>query len=214
MSTVATAFIPENLAELLDRLGDLPPERIRLRPPPGTATEQDLLVRQEGVKRLCELVDGVLVEKPMGFYESRLAAVLIALLEAHARSRDLGIVVGADGATRLEPGLVRLPDVAFISRGRLPGGTVPHEPIPDLAPDLAVEIISRGNTRKEMERKLREYFAAGVRRVWYVSPDTRTVRVYRSPDQVTQFNEDQILDGEDLLPGFALPIRDWFGQAE
>lgn len=214
MSSVVAVSGPDNLAELLDRLGNLPPERIRLRPPPGTATEQDVLARPDGIKRLCELVDGVLVEKPMGFYESRLAAVLIAVLESFARQEKLGIVVGADATTRLEPGLVRLPDVAFVSRGRLPQGTVPREPIPDLAPDLAVEVISPSNTRREMDRKLHEYFAAGVRLVWYVYPQTRTVCVYRAPDQVAVLSEHQSLEGEDILPGFSLPIRDWFAQAE
>src|SRR5438876_486092 len=72
---------PETLADLHRRLGGIPLERIRCQPPPGTAKEEDVLLRPNGEKRLFELVDGVLVEKPMGFYESRLAAVLIYLLE-------------------------------------------------------------------------------------------------------------------------------------
>jgi Uma2 family endonuclease len=210
----ASTLPAENLAELLEQLGSIPPERILLRPPPGTATEQDLLVCSQGVKRLCELVDGVLVEKPMGYYEARLAAVLIGILEAFLKGNGIGIVVGADATTRLEPGLVRLPDVSFVSRSRLPQGKVPREPIPDLPPDLAVEIISKGNTPQEMDRKLHEYFEAGVRLVWYVDPDSRTVRVYHSPAEVASLNEDQTLDGGQVLPGFSLGIRDWFEQAD
>jgi hypothetical protein len=93
----------ESLADLLDRLGRVPPERIRYRPPLGTATEQDVLEAHAGVKRLCELVDGVLVEKAIGFYEARLAAVLIGFLEAFLREHDLGIVLGPDGMLRLSP---------------------------------------------------------------------------------------------------------------
>lgn len=206
----ATVSGLDNLAQLLDRLGGLSPERVLLQPPPGMAVEADALVRSGGVKRLCELVDGVLVEKAMGFYESRLAAVLIALLESFAAPRGLGIVVGADAATRLAPGLIRLPDAAFIERGRLPGGTVPREPVPDLVPDLVVEIISQSNTPREMERKLHEYFGARVRLVWYVDPQARTVRVYRAPEQFTFLDESGALDGEDVVPGFSLPIREWF----
>ncbi len=64
-----------------------------------------------------------------------------------------------------------------------------------------------------MARKLREYFAAGVKLVWYVYPQTRTVRVYTAPEQVSELGEDQTLAGGDVLPGFSVPIRDWFRRA-
>jgi Uma2 family endonuclease len=213
---VKAATLPtiDTLAELLERLGSISPARVRFRPPPGTAKPQDVVACETGEKRLCELVDGVLVEKAMGYYESRLAAVLLSLLEVFCQEHNIGIVLGADATTALAPGLVRLPDVSFVSRLRLPGGTVPREPIPDLAPDLAVEVISQGNTPQEMERKLREYFEAGVNLVWYVYPQTRTVRVYRAPGRVLELSEDQTLDGGDVLPGFAVNIRDWFRRAE
>ena len=76
------------------------------------------------------------------------------------------IVVGEAGMMRISQGLVRIPDVSFVSWDRLPEGKVPSEPIPALAPDLAVEVLSQGNTAKEMNRKRREYFEAGVRLVW------------------------------------------------
>jgi hypothetical protein len=72
-----------SLAELIERLGSIAPERIRLSPHPGTATEQDVLARPDGVKRICELVDGVLVEKAMGYYESLLAGLLIGYLREY-----------------------------------------------------------------------------------------------------------------------------------
>jgi Uma2 family endonuclease len=204
----------ETLADLLERLGQIPLARIQLHPPPGTATEQDLLVPRTNRDRLCELVDGVLVEKAMGYYESRLAAVLIWLLETFVQAHRLGIVLGADATARLRPGLVRLPDVSFVSRRRLPNQRVPREPVPDLVPDLAVEVISAGNTPQEMERKLQEYFAAGVHMVWYVYPDSKTVRVYKAPDQYTVLHAHQRLEGDEVLPGFAIVIQDWFAQAE
>jgi Uma2 family endonuclease len=194
-------------------LGGIPLARIRCRPAPGTATEADVLVRSNGEKRLLELVDGVLVEKPMGYYEALLAAWLIRVLGRFLDDHDLGFVLGADATLRLAPGLVRLPDVSFIAWDRFPNRELPAEPVPDLAPDLAVEILSEGNTAAEMERKLREYFAAGVRLVWYVYPDERVVRVYTSPTAFLALNENESLDGGAVLPGFRLSIREWFERA-
>ena len=200
------------LADLLDRLGDLPPGRIWLTPPPGTATERDVIEAHDRENRLCELVDGVLVEKAMGYLESFLAVELIAFLATYARQNDLGVVAGADGTIRLAVGLVRIPDVSFVSWDRLPDRKVPTKPIPDLAPDLAVEVLSASNTKAEMRRKVSEYFEAGVRLVWLVDPSTRTVRVAYAPGRETILGEGQTLEGGDVLPGFVLPIRQLFGR--
>src|SRR2546423_4662519 len=101
-STLTPAAPFEDVAELLERLGHIPPERIRLRPPPGAATEADVLEALEAPrKRLCELIDGVLVEKPMGYTESVLATYLIVLLDAFIRPRNLGLVTAPDGTVRL-----------------------------------------------------------------------------------------------------------------
>jgi Uma2 family endonuclease len=204
----------ETLADLLEQLGQIPLARIQMQPPPGTATEQDLLTPIPGRDRLCELVDGVLVEKAMGYYESRLAAVLVWLLETFAQAHRQGIVLGADALTRLRPGLVRVPDVSFVSRRRLPNQRVPREPVADLVPDLAVEVLSAGNTPREMERKLQEYFASGVQMVWYVYPESKTVRVYSTSEQYTVVHEHERLEGGAILPGFAVVLQDWFAQTE
>ena len=108
---------------------------------------------------------------------------------------------------------VRFPDVAFIAYDRIPEGADPATPIPNWIPSLAVEVLSAGNTKAEMARKLRDYFEAGVELVWYVDPTDRTVRVYHSPEAVTTLSEADDLDGEQLLPGFRLSIRDWFDRA-
>jgi Uma2 family endonuclease len=90
---------------------------------------------------------------------------------------------------------------------------VPRDPIPDLVPDLAVEVISRHNTREEMERKLRDYFTAGVRLVWYVyHTPRREVWVYASPTESAVVREDQALDGGEVLPGFQLSLADLFSE--
>jgi Uma2 family endonuclease len=139
-----------------------------------------------------------------------LATLIGRFLSEFAQHHDLGIVVGANGMMRLAPGLVRIPDVAFVSWNRLPNREVPREPIPDLAPDLAVEVLSKGNTPTEMDRKLHDYFQADVRLVWYVDPPNRSVRVFRSVDESWIVAEDETLDGGDVLPGFQLKLSDLF----
>ena len=115
---------------------------------------------------------------------------------------------------RLAPGLVRIPDVAFISWARLPNRRVPTEPIPDVAPDLAAEVLRVGNTVREMARKRQNYFAAGVQLVWQVDANTRTVEVFTAPDQSTVLHEVQILDGGTVLPGFMLSLHELFAELD
>lgn len=215
MSAVLTP--PEtitNMAEVLERLGNIPLCRVRFRPPPGTATEDDLLRITAQEDRLYELVDGMLVEKGMRFRESVLAVVLASALRAFVVPRNLGLVSGPDGTMRLFVGLVRIPDVAYIAWSRLPGGRVPTEAIPDLAPDLAIEVLSASNTPGEMARKRREYFAAGVRLVWEVDPEARSVAVCTAPDEPVVLTQDQTLDGGDVLPGFTLSLRELFAELD
>ncbi len=178
---------------------------------PESMTAEDLLAMPDGNDY--ELVDGVLVEKPMGYYESRVAAELIILLGPYLRQHDLGVVAGEAGLLRLMPGLVRIPDVSFVSWDRLPGRKRPTQPIPSLPIDIAVEVISKGNTRAELERKLREYFDAGTRLVWFLYPKKRTARVYTSPRRFLRLTEDQALDGGDVLPGFTVSLRELFDRA-
>ena len=207
-TTVAPPDI-KTLADLRKRLGGIPLDRIWFRPAPGTAIEKDVIEAEARENRRCELVDGTLVEKTAGFEESRLAGRLIQLVNTYLDDNDLGVCVGADGMMRLAPGLVRIPDLSFINWDRLPGRESPKEPIPDLAPDLAVEIISEGNTRAEMVRKVREYFEAGVSLVWLIDPKRRTARVYSTPDKSILVRADECLDGGGVLPGFVLPLGDF-----
>jgi Uma2 family endonuclease len=191
----------------------VPTHRILVSPNLGTATVDDVIAIHERENRLCELVDGVLVEKTMGFQESRLALVLGYLLELYLEDHDLGMVLGADGMLRLNPTLVRIPDISFISWEQLPGRQYPEEKVPSLYPDLAVEVLSASNTTAEMDQKLRDYFDAGARLVWYLDPVDRSARVYTAPDSMTHLEESDTLEGGDLLPGFRLVIADWFTRA-
>ena len=112
----------ETLADLVERLGGLPLKRILWHPLPGTATEEDVWRELEGPrKRVCELVDGMLVEKAMGWEESSFAGILIGWLNAFVVPRNSGIVTGEAGFYRLFPHMLRAPDIAFVSWDRLPG---------------------------------------------------------------------------------------------
>ena len=197
-----------NVAELIDHLG-VPPERIRMRPLPGLATEEDVIV----TRPLCELIDGVLVEKTMGFFESRLAVLLAYYLESYLEKNDIGFTLGEGGMMRLEHGQVRIPDGAFYSWDHFPNRVLTLEQILDQVPDLAVEVLSPSNRPKEMKRKRRDYFAGGAKLVWYVDPEKRCVEVFTAPDQSVVLDESQSLDGGAVLPGFTLSIRDWFARA-
>ena len=200
----------ERMSELLHRLGGVPAKRVMLRPAPGTATEADLVAHAERWKGLpCELIQGVLIEKAMGFLESMIASEIAYQLASFLRRHDLGIVVGAGAPMRMLPGLVRLPDVSVLRWEKLPGRLAPRAAIPDLYPDLAVEVLSKGNTADEMRRKLSDYFLAGVRLVWVVDPARLTVRVC-TPDGETTLTEADSLDGGDVLPGLVIPVAPLF----
>src|SRR5204862_393406 len=110
----------ENAADLWRALWEVPLERIVMNPLPGTATEQDLLKFVERDKRLVELIDGTLVEKPMGWLESLIAIRLATALNIFIMPRKLGYVTGEAGTIRMVSGRVRLPDVAFVSVDDLP----------------------------------------------------------------------------------------------
>lgn len=197
----------ETAAAWHEALGCVPLERIRLTPAPGTATAEDALVASER-KPLVELVHGTLVEKAMGFWESRIAAVLLRLLEDHARARDLGIVVGADATMRMPGGNVRIPDVSFIAAARVPTDAAP---VPELCPDLAVEILSKGNTPKEMDQKRRELFAGGTRLMWVIDAATGAATVYADAGGAGEaVPAGGHLDGGAVLPGFRVALADLF----
>lgn len=201
--------------ELLDSLGGVPAGRVRFDPVPGTATEKDVIRLYQDHKRLYELIDGTLVEKAMGSKESFIAGILIqALRNLNDQLGNLGMVLGEAGTIRLMKSLVRIPDVSFTRWEKLPSRKVPAEAIPELTPDLAVEVLSKTNTRAEMARKLKEYFMSGVRLVWFINPRARTARSFTSPDDVTEIGPDGALDGGDVLPGFRLPIAQLFADVE
>jgi Uma2 family endonuclease len=216
MSTTAVLPAARGLtaADLTDRFGPIPLTRVRFDPWPGNATEQDVLDIHNREKRLYELVDGILVEKVMGYPESALALILARILGNWVQPRRLGILAGEAGMMRLTVGRVRIPDISFVSWGRLPGRRRPRKPLPDLSPDLAIEVLSESNTDEEMTGKRQDYFASGTRLVWQIDPEKRTVDVYTAPDTFTRLDANSTLDGGDVLPGFTLPLAQLFAELD
>ena len=196
--------------EWWDALGNVPLERIVIDPAPGTATEADVLRLDDHEDRICELVDGTLVEKTMGFDESAVAMEIGRVVGNFVRRRKLGVVSGPDGMMRILKSRVRIPDVGFVSKARFAKLKKPRKAIPSLAPDLVIEVISESNTAQEMSIKLQEYFKAGARLVWYVDPRTRTIDVYESPTSRKRLGEGDTLTGGKVLPGFSVKVAEIF----
>jgi Uma2 family endonuclease len=150
----------------------------------------------------------------MASYESLVALEVAFSIKLYLMTNDLGIVLGADGPLRILPGQVRVPDVSFIRWERIPDRKLPKTRIYALAPDLAVEVLSPGNTPQEIGRKLHDYFAAGVRLVWCIDAQSRTARAYAGEHQLIEVRENEALRGGDVLPGFELSLRQLFAKVE
>jgi Uma2 family endonuclease len=198
------------VADLYRRFGPIPFERVRHDPPPGYGTVDDVVRLNDQEDRLYELVDGILVEKTVGYEESFIAGVILTLLKNFVELRKLGLVAGEGGMLTLDIDLVRIPDVSFVSWDRVPGHKFPAEQVPPLVPDQAVEVISPSNTTKEMNDKLHEYFEKGVRLVWLVRPKSRVVDVYTAADRFTRLTASMCLDGGDVLPDFSVQVSKLF----
>jgi Uma2 family endonuclease len=204
------------IAELLERLGSIDAGRVRLVPPPGTATIADLVAANEARQGVCELVDGTLVEKGVGQLESWLAFIIAGQLDRYLETNDIGMVWGEAGVLRILPGIGRAGDVTYIAWTSLPGGRPPprEDAVPTIVPDLVVEVLSKSNTPGEMHRKRSEYFRAGVKQVWEIDPQSRGASVYTGVDQMKTIPAGGMLDGGDILPGFTLSLGYVFDRAE
>lgn len=209
----ANAAVATNFSDMLNDLGGIPVERVCVDPTPGHATVEDL-VRLNGQGGMYELIDATLVKKAMGWRESLVAMVLGRLFSEIVAKHNLGLVSGPDGFMRILRTRVRGPDVAFVSWDRLPEGRVPDAPVPEIVPNIAVEVLSEGNTYAEMSRKRREYFHAGVRQVWMVDLNERTVAVYTDIMKYEMFDENAQLGGGDILPGLVISLSEVFGELD
>jgi Uma2 family endonuclease len=172
-------------------------------------TDEELMqLPKDGYKY--ELVDGDIIMSPTRWEHSDICAELIMLLRAHVKKYKLGTVPVSEMGYRMREGNIRCPDASFIAKERLVGLKRPPRTFFNGAPDLAVEVLSPEDTMEEVHKKLVEYFDNGTRLAWVVNPDEQTVFVYHSPESAKELTGNDVLDGEDMLPDFTLPVSQLF----
>lgn len=155
-----------------------------------------------------ELVEGRLIRMPpASFLSSVIAATILRILGTFVREHRLGICAGADGGVRLKPNpdTVRAPEVSFVRAERIPVSGLQSGYWPG-APDLAIDVLSQSDRYPEVQRKVQEYFDAGTWLVWVVDPESRTATVLHADVRSKFLGPEEVLDGEDVLSGFRLPL--------
>ena len=212
----ATAAAPVTAAEIVEQFGDVPLHRIVMDPAPGTATQEDIDRVKRRTGRLCELIDGTLIEKAVSAESDLMGLELATLIRNAIRGKKVGWVLGGQAFLRLTGRRTRAADVAVIRAEQIPSGRFPSEPTyPDLYPDLAIEVLSPSNRPGEMRRKRQDFFAAGTRLIWQVDPAAGTCEVYTAveePDETV--SADGTLDGRDVVPGLSIPLAAVLGAVE
>jgi Uma2 family endonuclease len=173
-------------------------------------TAEDLWNLSADDSKHYELIEGELVEmSPTGEEHGVIMLWLGSLIMNHVQANQLGRALGAETGFKLfqNPDTVLAPDIAFTSNERLKPTTVKFAFV---APDLAVEIVSPSNTADEINKKAQLFFKAGTRLLWVVYPRTETIHVYRTASEIIILDIDDTLDGGNVLPGFAVPVKEIF----
>jgi len=175
-------------------------------------TADELLERSSELGR-CELIRGELIKmSPAGYDHGKITNTLAYHLTAYAIKHDLGHVLSAETGFVLErnPDTVREADVPFVCTDRLPKGPAPG--FFEGAPDLAIEVLSPSARASEVAQKVDLWLRSGTQLVWVVDPARQTVTIHRDPTRSETIHTDGKLDGEKVLPGFKLPVRDIFNR--
>jgi Uma2 family endonuclease len=162
---------------------------------------------KDGYKR--ELLEGEIIISPAGSEHGRISILLASEIERHARRNRLGVAFDSSTGFRLTPEDLLFPDVAFVAKVRLadlPRGFVTG------APDLVVEVLSPFDTMERTHAKMARYFEHGTRLAWIINPSERNALIYRSPEADGLLRATDTLDGEDVLPGFRLPLAELFAE--
>ena len=173
-------------------------------------TPEDLLAIRD--RPMPELVNGQLLEREMGQKSDSIAATFLILIGVFVREHRLGLMNGAQGSYQGfpdDPNKVRIPDVSFTRRERLPKDG-PAEGHGRVAPDLVVEVTSPNDTGDYIESKINDFLAAGIPLIWVAYPETKTLLVHRKDGTANRLQVGDVLDGEDVLPGFRCEVAALF----
>jgi Uma2 family endonuclease len=170
------------------------------------ATEADLLQTPNDGRKY-ELVDGEIRVSPAGTRHGQVILRLTLRIAAFVNEHGLGHVFESSTGFRLPGGNVRSPDTSFVKTGRFENERPPDD-FPDLAPDLAVEVLSPGDSPRHVLDKVGEYLQAGVRLVWVIDPRRERAAVYRSLTDVRELRPEDAFDGEDVVPGFRVTLAE------
>jgi Uma2 family endonuclease len=178
--------------------------------PTLTTADELFMMPDDGFRY--ELVRGEIRRMPAAGSEHGAVIMNIGTpLDQFVKANSLGVVFGAETGFKIasEPDTVRAPDLAFVRRERIPEEGIPRGFWPG-APDLAVEVVSPGDTYTEVEEKVHDWLNAGTRMVLVLNPRTRTVAVYTSHTDVVRLTESDTLDGGEVLPGFTCRVAELF----
>ncbi|MGO9467324.1 MAG: Uma2 family endonuclease [Isosphaeraceae bacterium] len=173
-------------------------------------TPEELLSMPDGGHY--ELIDGELKERNGSVLSSIVAVNMSTSLKIHCAQTGAGDVLDSECGYRCSPWIprrVRRADVSFIRKGRLTDEVL-SEGDCSIPPDLAVEVISPNDLASELNLKIEEYLRAGVRLVWVVDPEVRTIEVYRCDGTTQRLRENERLSGEDVLVVFECQIASLF----
>ena len=175
-------------------------------------TDEELIALPDNEGQRYELWDGeLIIMSPAGPRHEEIIMRLSAAMYHFADQHRLGQVYGGNAGFRLNPLTMYAPDVSFVSKERWRVIRYDPDKFPNAAPDLAVEVLPPGDTIRQTESKIADYFQHGTRLAWLVNPRRLQVRVYRRPGEHALLEGSQTqLDGGDVLPGFAYPLRKLF----
>lgn len=175
-------------------------------------TAEQLLALPMGMGKRYELVAGELrVMSPGSWRHGNVIGNLQTLLGSFIRQNDLGIIFGAGTGFRLsrDPDTVRAPDIAFIAKQNLPA-QMPEEAFWPGAPDLAVEVLSPDDRKREVREKIAAWLEAGTAAVWIVDPDSQTVTIHHPAGHEQVYSAGQSFTGEPVIRGFSCSVDELF----
>lgn len=161
-----------------------------------------------------ELTQGEVIRmSPTGPMHGEIALTIGAAIRNWVGEYKVGKAYAAETGFILSrnPDTVRAPDVAFVASTERAAQQRRKQGFFEGAPDLVVEVMSPGDTEEEVRRKILDFFNAGTRLIWIISPRTETVTVYQSLSEVRVLTSEETLDGGTVLPGFTLPVQEIFG---